>query len=408
MADPNVWVIVPRVHGERVLLSQDLTLLRSLNAERGQFHLDFEESGRPRLSRDKPATLQEVVVRAEGGLEFAPLELKVPVVEVLFGARTLLSEDDVVVIGRGLRADGKGLFADALSGLMRLELEPVVLLELADGTQARLQAGGPLTFQNRPDRGPEWVEVRAAGGAVLVLLGADPVQVDAEELRLFGILRESDDRFLPRFVEAEGQVVVRRGESTFFGDRGEVTFGDDGRPASGELRGSPRAEVVMQGVGIEGRQRVEDPGASMPVRARGRELLEFELGISSRFTLDGPAAVHLPSVDTTLEAQGRIRGGRESSGGYDTVTAEGGVVVTSPNENLVDHFRVLARSSAPLMDQRLAHGVPAGLQGVDDVFVPADHDRQTRLFRTDIAARDGRVNGMHATGLGGFVNFDRK
>ncbi|HUU33219.1 MAG TPA: histidine kinase, partial [Vicinamibacterales bacterium] len=30
VADPNVWVIVPRVHGERVLLSQDLTLLRSL------------------------------------------------------------------------------------------------------------------------------------------------------------------------------------------------------------------------------------------------------------------------------------------------------------------------------------------------------------------------------------------
>ncbi len=30
VADPSVWVIVPRVQGERVLLSQDLTLLRSL------------------------------------------------------------------------------------------------------------------------------------------------------------------------------------------------------------------------------------------------------------------------------------------------------------------------------------------------------------------------------------------
>jgi hypothetical protein len=310
-----------------------LVLERALNAERGRVWLDFAD-GRPQLSAGEPATFEQVKVRFETGLEFAPMELEIPSVAVLFDTQKLDSEDQVVVIGRGLRATGRGLHADGLTGLMRLEHDPVVDLLLDDGSPAKLTAAGPLTFQNRPDLGPEVVEVLALGGATLSLGGDGPVEVQAQQVRLLGHLRDENNRFVPERVEAEGSVVVRPTEGRFLGNSGVVHFGPDGRPTHGELRGDPRAFVILDGVTFEDRKRVEDPQATLPVEARGNELLTLEFGASSKFQLEGPAEIALPSLSTTVKSQGPMRGGREAGGAYDAVTAEGGVTLTSPTESL--------------------------------------------------------------------------
>lgn len=309
------------------------TLLREIDAARGRVTLEFVD-GRPQLSDSVPGTFEEVTVTLASASRFAPLTLAVPRVEVEFGTQVLRSEDDVVVTGNGLSATGSGLVAEGERGALRIERSPEVTLELQDGSQAKLVAAGPLLFENRPELGPDMAEVRAEGGATLTLSGAEPMGVTANVVRLVGRAGKDGQRFSPERVEAEGEVVLTRDEGRFLGERGVVTFTEDGRPRRGELRGSPRAFVELQGVGVEGRQRVEGPDARLPIETRGRELLTIDFGLGMRFELDGPATVTLPSLGTELVAQRRITGVRDASGGYDTVTAEGGVTVTSPTETL--------------------------------------------------------------------------
>jgi hypothetical protein len=322
---------------ERLVISlygpDGTTLLRKLEAQRGRVTLEFDD-GQPRISESVPGTFEEVTVAIETGSQFAPLVLAVPQVEVEFATRVLRSEREVLVTGRGLRATGRGLYAEAVSGLLRIEHAPQVELELEDGSPATLVAAGPLLFQNRPDLGPDVAEVRAEGGATLSLGAEQPLRMDARMVRLQGRIPEGSQRFTPERVEAEGEVVLARDDGRFLGDLGTLEFSADGQPRRGELRGSPRATFELRGVAFEGRERVEDPGARLPIEAQGRELLTFEFGAGTSFELDGPATVTLPSLGTTLVAQQRIRGVRDPSGAYDTVTAEGGVTVTSPTETL--------------------------------------------------------------------------
>lgn len=309
------------------------TLLRKLVAARGRVMLEFTD-GQPRVSESVPGTFEEVTVSIESGSQFAPLVLEVPELEVEFATRVLRSERDVVVSGRGLRATGNGLYAEAVGGLLRIERAPHVTLELEDGSLATLTAAGPLLFQNRPDLGPDVAEVRAEGGATLMLAGEPPLRMDARLVRLVGLLGEDRERFAPERVEAEGEVVLQRDDGRFLGDMGLLTFTADGRPRRGELRGSPRATLQLHGVAFDGRERIEDPAARLPIEAAGRELLTVDFGADMRFELDGPATVSLPSLATTLVAQRSISGVRDASGGYDTITAEGGVTVASPTETL--------------------------------------------------------------------------
>lgn len=313
--------------------SDGAALLRKLDAARGRVHLEFAD-GRPRLSETLPGTFEEVTVTIEGGSQFAPLTLGVPELALDFGSQVLRSERDVTVAGRGLQATGSGLYGEGESGLLRIEREPRVTLELEDGSRATLSAGGPLTFENRPDLGPDMAELRAEGGATLSFLGAEALHVDARLVRLLGSVGEERERFSPQRVEAEGDVVLRRGEGRFLGDVGLLTFTADGRPRRGELRGSPRASIELHGVGYEGGKRVETPDARLPIEALGRELLTVEFGAGVAFELDGPATVSLPSLSSMLVAQRSIRGVRDASGGYETITAEGDVLVTSPTETL--------------------------------------------------------------------------
>lgn len=308
-------------------------LLRKLQAERGRVHLEFAD-GRPQLSETVPGTFEQVVVTLERGSQFAPLTLRVPEVAVDFGTQALRSEREVLVEGRGLNAQGLGLYGESESGLVRIEREPRVKLELEDGSIATLDAGGPLTFENRPDLGPDMAELRAEGGATLALAGAEPLAVEARVVRLLGHIGEGRQRFAPERVEAEGDVVLRRADGRFLGHTGLLTFTSDGRPRRGELRGSPRAYVELEGLAFDGRRRIEDPAARLPIETSGRELLTVDFGAGLAFELDGPATITLPSLSTTLVAQRSLRGVRDASGGYDTVTAEGDVQVESPSETL--------------------------------------------------------------------------
>ena len=66
------------------------------------------------------------------------------------------------------------------------------------------------------------------------------------------------------------------------------------------------------------------------------------------------------------------------------------------DQDLVDHLGVLARAGRALVDDRLAHGLEERLQGLDDLLVAADHDRQPGFSRADVAAGDRRVDRVHA------------
>ena len=70
------------------------------------------------------------------------------------------------------------------------------------------------------------------------------------------------------------------------------------------------------------------------------------------------------------------------------------------DQDLVDHLGVLAGAGAALVDDRLAHRLPAGRERLDHWLVAADHDRQPGFLRADVAARDRRVDAVHALGFG--------
>ena len=78
------------------------------------------------------------------------------------------------------------------------------------------------------------------------------------------------------------------------------------------------------------------------------------------------------------------------------------------DDDLVGHFGVLAGTGAPLVDDGFAHRVPAGVEGVADRFVAAEHDREAGFLGTDITAGDGSVDAQHIFGLGRVVDFDRE
>ena len=67
---------------------------------------------------------------------------------------------------------------------------------------------------------------------------------------------------------------------------------------------------------------------------------------------------------------------------------------------------MLARAGGPLVDDRLAHDLEERPEGIDDVFLAADHDRQPRFAGADVAAGDGRVDGVDSFGLGGLGDLD--
>ena len=75
------------------------------------------------------------------------------------------------------------------------------------------------------------------------------------------------------------------------------------------------------------------------------------------------------------------------------------------DQDLIRHLRVLPSARAALMDDRFAHRFPARMQRFDDIPIAADHDREPRFARADVATGNGGIHAMHAAGLGRLVNF---
>ena len=69
---------------------------------------------------------------------------------------------------------------------------------------------------------------------------------------------------------------------------------------------------------------------------------------------------------------------------------------------------MLAGAGRSLVHDRLAHRCKQRPQGVDDFFLAADHDRQPRLFRPDVAAGDGASTACTFLALAGLGDLDRQ
>ena len=68
-----------------------------------------------------------------------------------------------------------------------------------------------------------------------------------------------------------------------------------------------------------------------------------------------------------------------------------------PNQDLVDHLGVLPRARRALMHDRLAEEVEQRPQAPDGRRVAADHDRERSVSRSDVTARDGRIDALNSS-----------
>ena len=75
------------------------------------------------------------------------------------------------------------------------------------------------------------------------------------------------------------------------------------------------------------------------------------------------------------------------------------------DQRLINHLCMLPGAGGTLVDDRLAHRFPARLQSVDHFLIAANHDRQPRFLRTDVAARHRRIDAVHTFGFGCLVDF---
>lgn len=78
------------------------------------------------------------------------------------------------------------------------------------------------------------------------------------------------------------------------------------------------------------------------------------------------------------------------------------------DQDLIDHFRMLARSGRTLMDDRFAHFFEKRGQFPDGTGVAADHDREPSLACSDVSSGDGSVDRFDAFLLRGSMDFDRE
>ena len=76
--------------------------------------------------------------------------------------------------------------------------------------------------------------------------------------------------------------------------------------------------------------------------------------------------------------------------------------------DLIAHLRVLSVAGAALVHDVLAHRLEERHDAIDRVLVAADHDRERRVSRADVAARDRRVDGGYALRLRRLVNLARE
>ena len=78
------------------------------------------------------------------------------------------------------------------------------------------------------------------------------------------------------------------------------------------------------------------------------------------------------------------------------------------DHDLIAHLRVLAGAGPALVDDVLAHDLEERRHARDRVGVAADHDRQRRVARADVAARHRRVDGGGTLGARGRRDLDRE
>ena len=301
-----------------------------LSATEAQVLAKLTENG-VEIEENEPSTFQEVEISVLRGVPLAPLRASAPEVQLRLGDRTLTSESDVLVEGRGLRATGRGLVVEEQASSFRLLENPRVHLRLEDGTRGELTSAGPISVAASEEGGLRGVSIEARDKARLDLRVDEPGAIEADVIVLGGETSEAEGEdegtFTPRRGSALGSVVLTLHGGEFFGDRAELEFDAAGRPTAATLEenlrvlldlGQVEAEDLPPGVAVEGDR--------IPLEASGAGPLRLEAGEPATFRFGGPVEVRLPTLDATLEASESLTGARYERSGFASLVASGDAV----------------------------------------------------------------------------------
>jgi hypothetical protein len=290
---------------------------------RAKINSDLKQAA---LDETYPITLFDVAATLSSGSRFCPLTLRVPVLEGVYGTKHFESREQVAIDGRGLTASGHGLVFDGLSESMRLLENPQAAVELKAGDTAHLSSRGELQIHSRTDLGPDVVELEAKDQAVLRLEGAQPFALEADVVRLFGVIVKGEsERFVPTRAEAEGHVTLEPAEGVFSGTTAVIDYDALGKPRHAALDGDPRCTLVLRGARLENvPPELLVEGETLTVTLEGAGPLELFFDAGERFSFNGPATLRLPGVDATLHGNGSIGGALGTDGRFHELDVAGG------------------------------------------------------------------------------------
>ncbi len=246
--------------------------------------------------------LEEVTLVLHEGAPVVPLTVRVPAVEVDLSARTLRTDEHVVLEGPRLTGTGDGLFFDETARVLRIERNGDVQVP---GESARLRSVGPLELERDPDD-PAQLVLRAAGGAHLLPnrppAGGDPDEgLSAERIVLHG-RDDGAGKFVFTSLDAEGGIRYLRGARELEGERTHIELDEQGLPRSARVQGAARARLSLEPGILPGQVTGDERHATVSSEELALEWLADGVHVEAA----GPAKVS--GAGAELSSDGAIRG----------------------------------------------------------------------------------------------------
>jgi len=278
-------------------------IVETLTAQSGSFRVEPGQKAHTLTIADGGRVLlNEVVFVRQRDHAFAPLTLRAPRLELLLSTNELRSieDDEVDISGNGLSGGGQGLLFQGESGMLRLARGGELVMQRPENAELHFSTPGkgPLEVrQTGPEGTPGSMQASAKEGARLILTGEPPGRVDANTLLLVG--HRVDGTLLMERAEADGEVVVVRGDARYSGARADLQLDEFGELQTVTLEEDPTAEFTMQ----------RSAGTRTRVLTKGKGPLTVTASeAGTRFELVGPGSAEAIGEGLEIHAQGTLQG----------------------------------------------------------------------------------------------------